>query len=177
MNSGIPYTVSSSGATALQYNGGYAQPISYPGNPGNLGNDNAGLALLGNTNGGIRPNQVGDPNSGNGKQLRAGHKYLNPASLYVNTGAFVNTDPLSNTPGTAKRGTLNGPGFIRADVGIFRNFRIYDNLTFQFRGEAFNVANHPNVATFGVSATTSNFGEITAYRDPRILQIAGRITF
>jgi hypothetical protein len=177
MNSGIPYTVSSSGATALQYNGGYSQPVYYAANPGNLGNDNAGLALLGNTNGGIRPNQVASADFGNGKQLRAGHKYLNPASLYVNTGAFVNTDPLSNTPGTAKRGTLSGPGFIRADIGIFRNFRIYDNLTFQFRGEAFNVANHPNVATFGTSATSSTFGEITGYRDPRILQIAGRITF
>lgn len=177
MNSGIPYSVSSSGATAISYNGGYSQPITYASNPGNLGNDNAGLALLGNTNGGIRPNQVSDPNNGNGKALRAGHKYLNASSLYVNTGAFVNTDPLSDTPGTAKRGTLNGPGFIRADVGIFRNFRIYENVFFQLRGEAFNVANHPNVATFGTSATSSTFGEVTAYRDPRILQIAGRITF
>jgi hypothetical protein len=177
LNSGIPYTVSASGATALQYNGGYAQPIAYASNPSNLGNDNAGLALLGNTNGAIRPNQILDPNFSNGKPLRQGHKYLNAASLYVNTGAFVNTDPLSNVPGTAKRGTLNGPGFIRADIGIFRNFRIYDNLVFQFRGEAFNVANHPNPATFGTNATSSSFGEITAYRDPRILQIAGRFSF
>ena len=95
----------------------------------------------------------------------------------MNTGAFVNTDPLSDTPGTAKRGSLNGPGFIRADVGIFRNFRIYDNLVFQLRGEAFNVANHPNPAAFGVNATSSTFGEITSYRDPRILQVAGRFTF
>ncbi len=177
LNSGIPYTVSASGATALQYNGGYAQPLAYASNPSNLGNDNAGLAVLGNTNAGIRPNQVGDPNCNCGKQLRVGHKYENAASLYVNTGAFVNADPLSNTPGTAKRGTLNGPGFIRADVGIFRNFRIYDNLVFQLRGEAFNVANHPNPATFGTNSTSSTFGEITAYRDPRILQVAGRFSF
>jgi hypothetical protein len=177
MNSGIPYTVSSSGATSMPYNGGYSQPITYASNPSNLANDNAGLALLGNTNGGIRPNQITDPNNGNGQALRAGHKYLNASSLYVNTGAFVNTDPLSDTPGTAKRGTLNGPGFIRADVGIFRNFRIHENLFFQLRGEAFNVANHPNVATFGTSATSSTFGEVTAYRDPRILQVAGRFSF
>jgi hypothetical protein len=177
MNSGIPYTVSSSGATSLQYNGGYSQPAYYASNPSNLANDNAGLALLGNTNGGIRPNQIGDANSGGGKQLRIGHKYENPASLYVNTGAFVNTDPLSNVPGTAKRGSLTGPGFIRADVGIFRNFRIVHNTVFQFRGEAFNVANHPNPATIQTSATNAYFGEVTAYRDPRILQLAGRITF
>jgi hypothetical protein len=89
----------------------------------------------------------------------------------------VATDPLSNVPGTAKRGTLDGPGYIIADVGIFRNFRIYENLTFQLRGEAYNVANHPNPATFGTSATSSTFGEITAYRDPRILQVAGRFDF
>jgi hypothetical protein len=175
--SGIPYTVSSSGATAIQYNGGYSQPVFYASNPSNLANDNAGLALLGNTNGGIRPNQVSDPNNGNGKALRVGHKYLNASSLYVNTGAFVATDPLSNVPGTAKRGTLNGPGYILADVGIFRNFRIHENLFFQLRGEAYNVANHPNVATFGTSSTSSTFGEVTAYRDPRILQVAGRFTF
>jgi hypothetical protein len=174
---GIPYTVSSSGATAIQYNGGYSQPVYYASNPSNLANDNAGLALLGNTNGGIRPNQVSNPNDGDGKALRVGHKYLNASSLYVNTGAFVATDPLSNVPGTAKRGTLDGPGYIIADVGIFRNFRIYENLTFQLRGEAYNVANHPNPATFGTSATSSTFGEITAYRDPRILQVAGRFDF
>ncbi|MES2390182.1 MAG: TonB-dependent receptor, partial [Acidobacteriota bacterium] len=160
MASGIPYSVSSSGATAIQYNGGYAQPISYASNPGNLANDNAGLALLGSTNGGIRPDQVGNPNDGNGKALRQGHKYLNSSSLYVNTGAFVATDPNSDRPGTARRGTLNGPGYVRLDVGVFRNFRIYDRLTFQLRGEAFNAANHPNAATIGTSATSTTFGEV-----------------
>jgi len=67
------------------------------------------------------------------------------------------------------------------DIGIFRNFRLYDNFKLQFRGEAFNVANHTNVNTYIVSATSSTFGTIspasTAYRDPRILQLALRLDF
>jgi hypothetical protein len=177
MNSGLPLTVSTSGAYTVSYNGGYSQPISYATNPQNYGNDNAGLAILGSTNAALRMNQVGNPNNGLGRQLKMGHLYENPASIQFNTGSFYNTDPTSNTPPNARRGTINGPGFIRADVGIFRNFRIYENLNFQLRGEAFNVANHVNVASVQTAATSVYFGEVTGYRDPRILQIAGRFTF
>jgi hypothetical protein len=69
------------------------------------------------------------------------------------------------------------PGYQRADVGVFRNFRIWENLTFQFRAEAFNVANHTNVNTVSGSATSTLFGTVTGYRDARILQFAGRFDF
>ena len=82
-----------------------------------------------------------------------------------------------NIPGTAKRGTIEGPGFNRFDVGIFRNFRIVERLNFQFRAEAFNAPNHTNVQTIGTSATSSTFGQVTGYRDARILQFAGKFTF
>ena len=177
MNSGLPLTVSESGFGTVVYNGGYSQPVTYADNPSNYGNDNAGLGLLGSTNVALRTNQIGDPNNGNGKALKVGHQFENAASMQFNTGAFYNTDPLSDIPANARRGTMNGPGFIRADVGIFRNFRIYENLNFQLRGEAFNVANHGNPASVATAANSLYFGEITGYRDPRILQIAGRFSF
>ena len=85
--------------------------------------------------------------------------------------------PTSIVPGTAKRGTIQGPGFQRLDLGIFRNFRIWERLNFQFRAEAFNAPNHTNVQSIGTTATSGTFGEITGYRDARILQFAGKFTF
>jgi hypothetical protein len=72
---------------------------------------------------------------------------------------------------------MDGPGFNRLDVGIFRNFRIVRGYTFTLRGEGFNVLNHTNWGTVGTSATSSTFGQVTATRDPRILQVAGKINF
>jgi len=183
--SGLPFTVSASSATAgapVVYNtpGGTVQ--AYSDNPTNVINDNAGLGVFGNTNAGIRLNQVGDPNSvTNGVHLRTTKKPGQAGAPVFNTAAFNAQDPNSNVPGTAKRGTINGPGYQTMDIGIFRNFRLYDNFKLQFRGEAFNVANHTNVNTYIVSATSSTFGTIspasTAYRDPRILQLALRLDF
>jgi len=177
-NSGLPLTVSASGGLAIAYNGATTKPTPLANNPSNIVNDNAGLSVLGNTNAGLRPNQVADPNSGYGTPLRASKKYEQASTPFFNTGAFQAQDPASNAPGTAKRGTIQGPGFQRADVGIFRNFKIYENLRFQFRAEAFNVANHTNIQTIGTAATTaSTFGTVTGYRDARILQFAGRFDF
>ena len=94
--------------------------------------------------------------------------------------AFVAPAPGSLQVGNEKRGVIEGPGFNRLDVGLFRNFRIFENLTFQLRGEAFNVANHTNWQTVNTTATstaTFPFGSVSETRDPRILQVAGKITF
>lgn len=176
-NSGLPLTVSASGGGTINYNlpGGVAG-LNGSTN-GGVVNDNAGLSVLGNTNAGLRPNQIADPNNGYGIRLHASKNPNQSSTPWFYTGAFTAQNPASNVPGTAKRGTINGPGFQRADLGVFRTFRIYDRLNFQFRAEAFNVANHTNVQSIGTSATSGTFGQITGYRDARILQFAGRFDF
>lgn len=176
-NSGLPLTVGASGGVSVQYNGLTNPPAPLADNTSNIVNDNAGLSVLGNTNAGLRLNQIANPNSGYGVRLKASKKYEQASTPFFYTGAFQAQDPASNVPGTAKRGTINGPGFQRADLGVFRNFRIYENLRFQFRAEAFNVANHTNVQSLGTTATSTTFGEVTGYRDARILQFAGRFDF
>jgi len=175
-NAGLPLTVSASGGSAIHNPYGL---VSTPpaDNPNNIANDNVGLGILGASSASLRPNQIADPNNGYGLTLHASKKYEQASTPYFNTGAFQAQDPASLLPGNAKRGTITGPGFQRADLGIFRNFRIYSNLKFQFRAEAFNVANHTNVQTLTVSSTSTLFGEITAYRDARILQFGGRFDF
>jgi hypothetical protein len=174
--SGLPLTVSASGGVSIQNSAGF--PTSLTGNnPSNIVNDNVGLGVLGSTSAGLRPNQIGNPQNGNGIVLRANKKYEQSLVPWFNTGAFQAQDPAATVPGTAKRGTIEMPGYQRADVGVFRNFRIWENLTFQFRAEAFNVANHTNVNTVSGSATSTLFGTVTGYRDARILQFAGRFDF
>jgi hypothetical protein len=175
IDSGLPLTVSASSAFSPSYN--------LPGNGTSIFNgrtntgiitDNAGISVLGNTNAGLRPNQLGNPNAGYGTKIH--NKGYN--QLWFYTGAFAAASPSSVVPGTAKRGTIQGPGFNRLDLGIFRNFRIWEQVTFQFRAEALNAANHTNVQTVTTSiGSATTFGEVTGYRDARIMQFAGKFTF
>jgi hypothetical protein len=173
---GLPLTVSGSGGVSVQNPNGTQTPFLSD-NTANVLNDNVGLGILGASGASLRPNQIFDPNSSRGASLRINKKYEQAATIYFNTGAFQAQDPAGTVPGNAKRGTINGPGYNVADLGIFRNFRITEKLKFQFRGEAFNLANHTNIQTIGTSATSTLFGTIEGYRDARILQIAGRFDF
>jgi hypothetical protein len=51
-------------------------------------------------------------------------------------------------------------------------------VNFQFRVEALNAPNHTNVnaVTSSIGSATT-FGQVTGYRDARILQFAGKFTF
>ncbi len=168
INSGLPLTVSESSGGLISY--GY-NSIANGQTTGGYANDAAGLGILGNTNAGLRPNQIADPNQGYGQPI---HNRLQ----WFYRGAFAAPLPGSGQVGNEKRGVVQGPGFNRLDVGLFRNFKLYERLNFQLRGEAFNVVNHTNLSNPGVAATTSStFGIITSARDNRILQVAGKFTF
>ena len=176
-NSGLPLTVSAGGGSLIQYNlpGGAASVYNNQTN-GGYSTDNAGLSVLGNTNAGLRPNQIGDPNSGHGVKIH-NKNFESSSNPWFYTGAFAAPAPDSPVPGTAKRGTINGPGFGRLDAGVFRNFKIKEGVNFQFRAEALNATNHTNVQSVITSATSSLFGQVTGYRDARIMQFAGKFTF
>jgi Carboxypeptidase regulatory-like domain/TonB-dependent Receptor Plug Domain len=177
VNSGLPLTISASGGSQINYNlPGGANSLYNNSSNGGYETDNAGLSVLGNTNAGLRPNQIGNPNAGQGLTIH-NKSYESSSAPWFYTGAFAAPAPTSPVPGTAKRGTIIGPGFQRVDLGVFRNFRIVERLDFQFRAEAFNAFNHTNVNAVGTSATSSTFGQVTGYRDARILQFAGKFSF
>ncbi len=168
INSGLPLTISESSGGLISY--GYTSVANNQAT-GGYANDAAGLGILGNTNAGLRPNQIADPNQGYGQKIHT-------RTQWFYRGAFAAPLPGSGQVGNEKRGVVNGPGFNRLDVGLFRNFKVYENLHFQLRGEAFNAANHTNLANPGTAATTSStFGLITTARDNRILQVAGKLVF
>jgi hypothetical protein len=71
-----------------------------------------------------------------------GGKGFNPA-------AFISPplDPNTGNPlrqGDLGRNALRGFGAFQWDLGVHRDFKISEKLTLQFRGEFFNVLNHPN---------------------------------
>jgi hypothetical protein len=51
--------------------------------------------------------------------------------------------------GTVGFNTLTGPGTVNLDLGLFRQFKIKEGITLQFRAEAFNATNTPHFANPG----------------------------
>ena len=115
-----------------------------------------------------------NPNDGYGQvQLR---KRLH----WFNQTAFIAPPIASFRVGNEKRGVVDGPGFNRLDVGVFRTFKIREGIGFTLRGEGYNVMNHTNWAirgNHGDQQQRQSFGTVTATRDPRILQVGGKVNF
>jgi hypothetical protein len=83
-------------------------------------------------------------------------------------------------PGNAPSTSLIGPGFQQWDISVFRDFQITERWSGQFRVETFNTFNHTNPATVNASGPTNEnaaFGQVTAVRDPRRMQLAMKINF
>jgi len=118
---------------------------------------------------GLRPNLVGDPN------LPRDERTL---TRYFNTNAFSNSG-LGNTDiGNAGRNLVRSPGFVNADVSLFKQFSLSERTAAQFRVEAFNVTNTPHFAGPNTDMSQGDFGTITGtVGNPRILQFALKLKF
>ncbi|HZL28172.1 MAG TPA: TonB-dependent receptor [Acidobacteriaceae bacterium] len=110
------------------------------------------------------------------------------ATHFLNAAAFVNP-PVATTTNTSLA-VLGGPGaqvtgppFRRWDMSIFRRFPFIRENYFEFRAEAFNVTNTPNLGQPGALnfTTPSTFAQITATRDnpndPREMQFSLKYYF
>ncbi|HXF42752.1 MAG TPA: hypothetical protein VNK26_03360, partial [Pyrinomonadaceae bacterium] len=76
-----------------------------------------------------------------------------------------------NIPGTSGRGVVFGPPTKRVDFTLAKYFRFSETVRLQLRGEAFNLFNTTNFRGISTNVTTTNFGQVTTTRDPRILQL------
>ena len=72
---------------------------------------------------------------------------------------------------------MRGPGWQRWDLALYKTFAIGEHVRFQFRGETFNTFNHTNFSGVSTSSTSGLFGMVTSYRDPRIIQLGGKLDF
>jgi hypothetical protein len=104
--------------------------------------------------------------------------WLNPAAFGI---------PATGTSGDLGRNSIRGPGLINWDSALFRNITVREGLHLQLRGEVFNTFNHVNpmdpgvapggTSTASVAVTSAGFGSIRAAADPRIMQLALKLTF
>ena len=115
----------------------------------------------------------------------------NPKAFSQPTPCTALPCPLSTLGGPP--GQIAGPTFKRMDFSTFKDVKLSERFSLQFRAEFFNIFNHPNfnAPNFGgngVTAvsnsgnfTSSNFGEIGSTRDapydPRQIQFALKLYY
>jgi len=102
-------------------------------------------------------------------------------SLFTNgpaTGSSNFSDPLGFTIGS--RNNLRGPSLVSFDASLAKTFKVIpERLNAQFRGDGFNVLNHPVFSTPSTTDVNSGtFGNITAVAvAARVLQVSLRLEF
>jgi Carboxypeptidase regulatory-like domain len=118
-----------------------------------------------------RPDQICNPNTG--------HHSL---TEFFNTSCFV--DAPTGELGNASRTPVNGPDFVNTDFSAFKNFRIHEGYSLQFRAEMFNLFNHAQFYLGGGGtgmqdiSSPSTFGVVNGtVNNPRLVQFALRLDF
>jgi hypothetical protein len=82
-----------------------------------------------------------------------------PGGKIFNQAAFSAAP--SGQQGDLGRNVLRGFDATQADIGVQRIFRITEKVRLRFRGEFFNILNHPNFASPTNSLTSALFGRST----------------
>jgi hypothetical protein len=97
-------------------------------------------------------------------------KYFTANVTQPATGTFV------LTPGV--RDSVYQPGLQDWNISLFKTFKINERYGFQFRAEAYDFINHPNLSGPNLNPTSSQFGEITSKTGlVRALQLSLRFYF
>ena len=108
---------------------------------------------------------------------------------WLNTSEFAL--PALGTYGNAGKGTWRGPNLWDVDTGLIKNFYpvpSHEALSFQFRGEFFNLFNHPQWSDPNVNFSNGAFGSIRSTigtsagnvatsADSRVIQLALKMNF
>lgn len=113
-----------------------------------------------------RPNLKGDP---------ALPTSARSPGRWFDTEAFSLAAPF--TLGTASRNPVRGPGVRNLDVALARRVLVTERAALEVRGEVFNVTNTPALGAPNGVFGSAGFGSITSARDPRVAQLAAKLTF
>jgi len=112
-----------------------------------------------------RADIVGDPSTGNATIIR----WFNPSAFAV---------PAPFNYGNSARNMLFGPGIFSWDASLFKDARLSEKVSLQFRAEFFNLPNHAN---FGLPASNisvpATVGRISSAGAARDIQFGLRLAF
>ncbi len=132
----------------------------------------SGVNFLDNFAAWNRPDQICDPKSSHPTVKK-----------WFNTQCYVAPPP--GQLGTAARAPVYGPDFVNTDFSAIKRFRLTEAADLNFRAEFFNLFNHAQFNTPGLSstpgadlATPGTFGIVTStVNNPRVIQFALKLTF
>ncbi len=115
-----------------------------------------------------RPDIVGNPNSG-----------PHTPDQWFNVSAFKPLDPLLQAGqfGNAGRSVVNGPAYQQWDFSAIKMIPIRESMNLQFRAEFFNIFNNVNFLLPVNDISSPNFGQISAARPGRVVQLALKFSF
>jgi hypothetical protein len=133
-----------------QYSGIVTSQTGAPYSPTNAANypDNAGVGN--NVGSGSYPDRIGDPLSFIPSLPLSGYGPLNG-----NPGAFA--APQGLTFGNAGRNSLRNPGYTNFNMALYKNFKVNERASFEFRAEAYNVFNHTEWGPLGGSGGSAAY--------------------
>ncbi len=119
----------------------------------------------------LRPNN-------NGKSAALPGSVHDRLNHYFDTSVFSQPAPFTFGNSGRTLADVRGPGSRNLDFSLFKNFRIVEKASLQFRGEAFNLFNTPVFGFPNQSLNAPSFGVITAQANsPRQLQFALKLLF
>ena len=128
------------------------------------------------TDGGTDISQTGQ---GNDRPNVVPNTPLYPSSQlltsWFNVGAFAKQ--ATGTFGNAGRDVIIGPGSWNIDMALDRRFELKEKLGLEVRADFFNIVNHGNWSNPTVAITSAQFGQITSFSSPRIIQMAAKFLF
>lgn len=128
--------------------------------------DSSDIAGVGSGSASQPWNLVGNPKISGNRGL---------GQLWFDPTAF--SRPAQGTFGNAGLNILRGPGSVSWDMAMFKNFRVQEWMTTQFRLEAYNFPNHPLLANPTVDPRSGSFGMVTSKSGARSLQLALKFIF
>jgi hypothetical protein len=96
-------------------------------------------------------------------------------SQYFNIRAFAPN--AIGTFGNLGRNVLRGPGLANLDLGLFKDFPINENHSFQFRVEGFNALNRANFGSPVTRLASPTAGAILSAGSARIVQLGLKYLF
>jgi len=111
----------------------------------------------------IRPDPTGAP-----LYAASGDRFLNVAAY---------NPPIAGRWGTARRGSITGPGQLGFDAAVSRTFRFRTKLNLDIRAEAVNVLNHPVFTAWDTTVNSATFGSPVSVGPMRSMQLTGRLRF
>ncbi len=99
-------------------------------------------------------------------------------TICTDTSAFPLTQPLLGNLGDSGRNRLRLANFADVDLGVYKDTRVKEKVTIQFRWETYNLFNRANFSGFVNTLTSPNFGTYTSTATgPRTMQFGLKAIF